>query len=156
MEETLHLKSADETLNLASSLIKYLPIPSIITLNGNLGAGKTIFAKGLAKGLNIKQDVTSPTFNILKCYFDGNVPFYHIDAYRLEDSQNKDIGLEEVIDGNGICVIEWPNYIKEIIFDDLNIDIQIISLNERVFTFKSENKKYEQVFTYLEGLKNVL
>lgn len=156
MQETIYLKNENETIDLAKNLTKVLTRNTVIALNGNLGAGKTLFAKGIAKGLNIKQEVTSPTFNILKCYFDGVLPFYHIDAYRLEDSLNLDIGLEEVIDGNGICVIEWPNFIKDLLYSFINVDIEIVSPTERIFVFSSEDMKYKSVFDFLRGYKNEL
>ena len=94
MEITLFSHSKEETQNIAFNVAKFLNVPSLLTLDGDLGAGKTQFAKGVAKFLNIKESVSSPTFNILKCYFSGDVPFYHIDAYRLEFGVNVDIGLE--------------------------------------------------------------
>lgn len=151
MKVSVSLNNVNETLNLAFNLSKLLKPNQVITLNGNLGAGKTVFAKGLAKGLNIKQEITSPTFNILKCYFDGDLPFYHIDAYRLEDSLNKDIGLEEVIDGDGVCLIEWPIFIQEMIDSSLNINIEIVNENKRIFTFESSDEQYEEIFNFLRS-----
>ncbi len=156
MEVIIHVYNINETFELAYNLSKLLKPNQVLTLNGNLGAGKTVFAKGLAKGLGINEEITSPTFNILKCYFDGKYPFYHIDAYRLEDSLNKDIGLEEVIDGDGICLIEWPIFIKEMIDTSLDIKIEIINENERVFTFTSNDTQYENIICFLRGYKNDL
>ena len=89
-------KNSQETKDLAAKLAKYLFEGSLITLSGQLGAGKTTFTQGLAKGLNIKKNVTSPTFNLLKIY-NGDLPLYHIDAYRLEGI-NQDLGFDEYID----------------------------------------------------------
>lgn len=157
MKENIFLHSEKETFELAEKIASLLKRESVLTLIGNLGSGKTVFAKGIAKGLNVKQEVTSPTFNILKCYFDGILPFYHIDAYRLEDSfSTRNIGLEEVIDGDGICLVEWPNFISDLINNPLEINIEIVSPSERLFTFFSNNKKYEDVFLFLRGYKNEL
>lgn len=102
--------SPEETKALALKFSNALKSQDVILLHGNLGAGKTTFVKGLAEGLNIKETVKSPTFNIVKCYFSGRIPFFHIDAYRLEDSRY-DIGLDEYIEGDGICAIEWAKFI---------------------------------------------
>lgn len=153
MKVKMLLNGEQETLKLASELVLHLQKNSVITVNGNLGAGKTVFAKGLGKGLKIKSEITSPTFNILKCYFDGTLPFYHIDAYRLEDSKNSDIGLEEVIDGDGICYIEWPKFINYLIDESLNININILSDHEREFVFESESNKYKNALEFLRGYK---
>lgn len=116
--------SFEETSNLAFKLASVLERGNILLLNGNLGAGKTTFVKGLARGLNIKEVVKSPTFNIVKCYFSGNIPLFHIDAYRLED-QKYDIGLDEYIEGNGICAIEWSIFIEYLLPNDcITINIE--------------------------------
>ena len=101
--------SEENTISLGIKIASLLFKESLILLTGDLGAGKTTFTKGIAKGLNIKDEVNSPTFNILKCYFNKPLNLYHIDAYRLEgvNKENKNIGLEEVIEGDGVCVIEW-------------------------------------------------
>ena len=112
--------SKEKTLKIGNFVAKKLFPGSVITLTGDLGAGKTTFTKGVGEGLGIKDEINSPTFNILKCYFDGSLPLYHIDAYRLEDSPNTNIGLEEVIEGDGVCVIEWGKFIEELIFEPLN------------------------------------
>ena len=95
--------------------------------------------------MNIKEKVSSPTFNILKCYFDGIMPLYHIDAYRLEDGMNADIGLEEVIEGDGVCIIEWGKFIKELIYQPLDIYITIINNTERQFRIVCSYPKYEKI-----------
>lgn len=100
----------EDTMMYAFKIAKILSRGQVLLLNGDLGAGKTTFVKGLAKGLDIKETIKSPTFNIVKCYFKANIPLFHIDAYRLEDAKY-DIGLDEYIEGNGICAIEWSKYI---------------------------------------------
>ena len=140
------------TKSIASVIAGGLFPNAVITLNGDLGAGKTTFTQGLGQSLGIKGKINSPTFNILKCYFEGKLPFYHIDAYRLEDNVNADIGLEEVIQGDGICVIEWSKFIENIIFEPLNIVIEILEDNSRKFIISSEYKKYEKIFDKLKEL----
>ena len=115
MKLTFISKSLEDTKKLAFSISKNLFRGAVISLDGDLGAGKTTFTKYLARGMEIDEEVSSPTFNILKCYFKGRMPLYHIDAYRLEDHVNMDIGLEEVIEGDGICVIEWGKFIQDLI-----------------------------------------
>ena len=156
MKYTLISNSEKETQNIASFVARYLKVPSLLTLDGDLGAGKTQFAKGVASFLNIKESVSSPTFNILKCYFSGDVPFYHIDAYRLENGVNSDIGLEEVIEGNGITLVEWSSFIKDLLFQPLSIKIEVIDDNKRRISFESEEEKYNIVFEKLKEYSNEL
>ena len=143
-------KSLDDTKKLANLISKALFKGAVISLDGDLGAGKTTFTKSLAKGLGIEEEVSSPTFNILKCYFKGRLPLYHIDAYRLEDHVNMDIGLEEVIEGDGVCVIEWGKFIEDMIFEPLEIKITILNENEREFVISSSYSKYQEIFKILE------
>ena len=89
---------------------------SVFTLVGDLGAGKTVFSKGLAEGLGVTEQVNSPTFTILQVYEKGRCPFYHFDVYRIGDSSEMDeIGYEEYIYGEGVCLIEWADLIEEIL-----------------------------------------
>ena len=134
-------KSKEETIEFGKSLIPFLFRGSVITLTGDLSAGKTTLSSGIAKGLNITDKVSSPTFNIMKCYFHGTLPLYHIDAYRLEEGTNKDLGLEEFIEGNGICLIEWPNFIIEKIDENTSLNIEILNkdLNTRIINISSTN-----------------
>lgn len=114
MQINFQTKSQQETFALGMALVPFLKRGDVITLSGDLGAGKTTLTTGVARALNVTDKVISPTFNIMKCYFKATIPLYHIDAYRLEDG-NKDIGLEEFIEGDGITMIEWPQYIQELI-----------------------------------------
>lgn len=150
--------SKDETIILGKKISNYLVKGDVLLLKGDLGAGKTTFVKGIGLGLGIKEEINSPTFNILKCYFNKPLPLYHIDAYRLEDvsSENKNIGLEEVIDGDGVCVIEWPMFIEEFIDFNKSLDITIHSIeeNKRSITFETKNDKhFEKLFGFMETLK---
>ena len=139
-----------DTINLASYIAKFLSKGSLILLTGDLGAGKTTFTQGIAKGLGISENVISPTFNLLKCYFHDPINLYHIDAYRLKD-QDHNIGLEEFIEGDGVCVIEWPIYIKELIQPNtyLKINLELILGDKRKITISSNSLSYKNLFEEL-------
>lgn len=150
MKKIIITKSKEDTQALGLELANILFPGAVITLDGDLGAGKTTFSQGVAKGLEVKENVNSPTFNILKCYFSGRIPLYHIDAYRLEDHINDDIGLEEVIQGDGLCLIEWSVFIQDKVYEPLIINIEILDGNERKISLESSYSKYEKVFSFLE------
>jgi len=133
--------SSEETMAFASRLVSVLANGTVIKLTGDLGAGKTTFTRGLAKGLDINEVVQSPTFNIMKLYLKGNRPLIHIDAYRLADIAT-DIGLDEYIGyETGITVIEWPQYIAKLIPE-----------NAMEISFKNVGEdKREITISYVEG-----
>lgn len=107
--------SVKETENIAAAFAKSLSAGDVICLNGDLGAGKTAFVQGLAKAIGIEEYISSPTFTIVNCY-DGKIPLYHFDVYRIADSDEMyDIGFDEYIYGNGISVIEWSEIISDIL-----------------------------------------
>ena len=123
--------SANETMELGQKIAELAKAGSIFCLTGDLGAGKTTLVRGIAQALQIKSVVQSPTFNIMKIYFDGIKPLIHIDAYRLADV-DIDIGLDEYIGyGTGITVIEWPMYITNLIPVESN-EINIVNLGNDV------------------------
>ena len=123
--------SANETMELGQKIAELAQAGSIFCLTGDLGAGKTTLVRGIAQALKIKSVVQSPTFNIMKIYFDGIKPLIHIDAYRLADVDT-DIGLDEYIGyETGITVIEWPMFIERLIPNDSN-EINIVNLGNDV------------------------
>lgn len=130
------------TMDLGEKISKVIPSGSVICFTGDLGAGKTTFIRGMAKGLNIKDVVQSPTFNIMKVYFKGDRPLIHIDAYRLADT-NIDIGLDEYIGyETGITVIEWPEYIAKLIpQNSIQIELKHLGENKRQISFKNIDEK---------------
>lgn len=129
MERHFITHTSEETIELGRQLSKQLPNGAVVILNGDLGVGKTTFVRGVAQGLNIKDVVQSPTFNIMKVYFKADRPLIHIDAYRLADN-NVDIGLDEYIGyESGITIIEWPQFISELIPEN-RISITISRINE--------------------------
>ncbi|MDE6608519.1 MAG: tRNA (adenosine(37)-N6)-threonylcarbamoyltransferase complex ATPase subunit type 1 TsaE, partial [Lachnospiraceae bacterium] len=112
--------SEAETFSLGKKLGEEAKAGQVFTLIGDLGVGKTVFTKGLAKGLGITEPVNSPTFTILQIYEEGRLPFYHFDVYRISDVEEmEEIGYEDYFYGNGICLIEWANLIEEILPDKI-------------------------------------
>jgi tRNA threonylcarbamoyladenosine biosynthesis protein TsaE len=145
---TFIAKHEAETMQIGAKLASFLQLGDVITLEGELGAGKTTFVKGLAKGLDIGRTVSSPTFTIIKEY-EGRFPLYHIDAYRLEFSE-EDLGLEEYIYGTGITVIEWAQFIEEELPENrLAIEIQYTNNQMRELIFKATGEHYETVIDEL-------
>jgi tRNA threonylcarbamoyladenosine biosynthesis protein TsaE len=136
--------SSNETIELGKKIGCFLNKHDVITLNGNLGAGKTTFITGIAKSLGIKK-INSPTFNIMKCYFDAKIPLYHIDFYKLKKDANQDIGIDEYIDhSNGIAVIEWAIFFKKTSkIPHLDVKIENIGQNKRKIIFETFDKYYE-------------
>lgn len=121
----------------------------VLTLQGDLGAGKTTFTKGIGKGLGVKRIINSPTFTIVKVY-QGQMPLYHFDAYRLE-GQNEELGFEEMFEGEGVCVIEWPQFIMNILPQErLDINIHINEDGSRCLTWSASGHQYEEVLKELE------
>ena len=121
----------------------------VLTLQGDLGAGKTTFTKGIWKGLGVKRIINSPTFTIVKIY-QGQLPLYHFDAYRLE-GQNEELGFEEMFEGEGVCVIEWPQFIGNILPQErLEIHIYKNEDESRRFEFVAIGSQYEKVLKELE------
>lgn len=108
--------SEQETFELGKEIGESAQSGDVFTLEGDLGVGKTIFTKGLAYGLGVREDVVSPTFTIVQEYEDGRLPFYHFDVYRIGDVEEMDeIGYEDYVHGEGVCLIEWANLIEEIL-----------------------------------------
>ena len=118
MVETIikEVYSSEETYDYAMELGLKLDKPMLICLDGELGAGKTVFAKGLSCGLGIDEDVVSSTFTLFNIYDESRIPFYHFDVYRIKSLEEMhDIGYEEYFFGNGVCLVEWASMIEELI-----------------------------------------
>ena len=141
----IEVNTLEETKVLAQRIADLLPRPSLITLSGDLGAGKTTFTKSLGKELGVKSTINSPTFTILKSYrmADG-APLHHIDAYRLEGIV-QDLGFEECFD-EGVCVVEWPDYIEAALPKErLNIVIKQGLEEQRFFQLEGVGSAYEHI-----------
>ena len=125
-----------ETEKMAERLAAFLKPGDVITLDGDLGTGKTVFSRGIARGLGVKEPITSPTFIIMQEYRDGRIPLFHFDVYRIESiDEIFAIGTEEYIGGDGVCVIEWAKKIEELIPKDA-IHINIKRNNDIGFDYR--------------------
>lgn len=119
MKTEIFTHNAGETYDLGVRLGSEAKRGTVITLDGDLGAGKTVMAKGIAAGLGITEPVTSPTFIIMRHYDSGRLPLYHFDVYRIEDiDEMTAVGYDEYINSDGVCVIEWSEIIEELIPED--------------------------------------
>ena len=108
--------SAKETFNFGEKLALNAKSGDVFTLEGDLGCGKTVFSQGFAKGLDVKDNICSPTFTIIQEYYSGRLPFYHFDVYRISDVEEMDeVGFDDYVYGDGVCLIEWANIIEEIL-----------------------------------------
>lgn len=153
MEKVITINNRDEILAFGEYLGKLLKPHMLLTLNGDLGAGKTTFTKGIGKGLGIKRIINSPTFTILKQY-QGNYQLSHFDAYRLE-GQSEDLGFEEIFDSDDICVVEWPEFLEDILPQErLAMTIKRIDDDRREFILKPIGKKYEELVKEIEYENN--
>lgn len=138
----------EETMDFAERLGELLQPNQVITLDGDLGAGKTTFTKGLAKGLGVKRTVNSPTYTIVK--YRGRMPLYHMDVYRLEDSE-EDIGFDEYFSGEGVTVIEWSDYIHTFLPDTyLKIQMKKESADQRQILLQPIGEEYEKLIEELQ------
>lgn len=112
----IETNSPEETFQVGFEIGEKATPGSVYTLIGDLGVGKTVFTQGVARGLNIKEPISSPTFTILQSYDEGRMPFYHFDVYRIGDvSEMDEIGYEDCFYGDGICFVEWANLVEEIL-----------------------------------------
>ena len=132
---------------LGEEIAPSLKAGDVLVLNGDLGAGKTTFTKGLAKGLGVKEIVKSPTFTIIREYQSGRLPLYHMDVYRLEDGGAEDLGLEEYFDGDGVSVVEWAQFAEDELPDDyLSISFKRTDReNNRVITLNPHGSHFEKI-----------
>ena len=112
MEYKITSHDMNDTLLLAQNIESEKFPNMVICLNGELGTGKTVFVKGFAGALGIKDPITSPTFNIVKEYLNGELPLYHMDVYRLEDNKDN-IGLTDYFNKGGVTIIEWADMIED-------------------------------------------
>ena len=148
MKKQFTVHSLKETEQLAKNLALLISPPDVITLEGDLGAGKTAFTQAFARAIGIKRTVSSPTFTILKQY-EGKFPFNHLDVYRLAGS-DEDLGWEELFYGDAVTIIEWAHLIEEDLPENrLEIEIFHAENSKRIITVKPQGERYEKI---CEGL----
>lgn len=148
------LKNSSSTRQLGFNLAKLLQPGDVIVLTGELGAGKTTLAQGLARGLGVTGPVTSPTFTLIQEY-QGHCPFYHVDVYRLEDpAAGWELGMEEYFYGQGVTVVEWGERLGGLLPPEhLRIDLKYDPAEGRLATLSAKGPRYARV---LEELKRIV
>lgn len=118
-ERVFESNSAEETRAIAEELAKEAKAGMIYAFRAEMGAGKTVFSQGFARGLGVEGPVSSPTFTLLQIYEGGRLPLYHFDVYRIEDPEEmQEVGLDEYLFGDGVCLIEWSELIEELLPED--------------------------------------
>lgn len=139
MRYTIDWASERDTDAFAQKLAHLVQAGDIICLEGDLGTGKTTFTKYFAKALGIDQAIKSPTYTIIREYEDDEIPLYHMDAYRLEETGSDSVGLEDYINGDGVTIIEWPQFVVE----DLPKDYLWLTLSTTSETSRAVELNFE-------------
>ena len=150
-------KNLQDTDKIGTIIGENLKAGTVICLEGDLGAGKTTLTQSIAKGMLIKDYVTSPTFTIIKEY-EGRLKLYHMDAYRLESEDDMyDLGYDEYINSEGVCIIEWASKIKNLIPKDaINITIKTnYDNNYRDIYLAGEGEQFDILKEELEDYENI-
>lgn len=147
MEYKITTYSEEETIELAQNIESEKFPNMVICLRGDLGSGKTVFTKGFAQAMEIDEEVTSPTFNIIKEYLSGDMPLFHMDVYRL-DGNVDELGIEEYFTKKGVTIIEWADMIPDYL-PEKRLDIKIKNSeedeNKRTITITPYGRKYEEI-----------
>ena len=129
--------SPEETEKIGAALGRVVPAGTVIAYCGDLGAGKTAFTRGLARGLGCTEQVTSPTYTIVNEYLSGRLPLFHFDMYRLASADDLwDIGWDDYLDRNGVCAVEWSENVREALEDPVIVRIEKISDDSRRITME--------------------
>lgn len=149
---TIVTQNEQETIEFAKELTKYLKPGMLLSLEGDLGSGKTTFTKGIGEGLGIKRVIKSPTYTIVREYTDGKMPLYHIDLYRLDEDEVEDLGLDEYFLGDGLSVVEWPSVAPDELPTErlaltLSVDPQLPS--SRKIEIEAVGKRYQNILMEL-------
>ena len=151
----IHTTSQEETMELGKRLGEKVFANSCVVLEGDLGAGKTTLTKGIALGLGIDRIIKSPTYTLIREYRKGRLPLFHMDMYRIEESGGaSEVGLEEYFYANGVCVVEWAQYIEdELPSTFLKVQIDRVGDDEskRVICLVPHGKEYEEFINKLEA-----
>ena len=129
--------SPEETEKIGEALAKSLQPGTILAYRGDLGAGKTAFTRGLARGLGCKETVTSPTYTIVNEYLGGRLPLFHFDMYRLASSDDLwDIGWEDYLEREGVCAVEWSENVADAMEDAITVTIEKLGETTRQITIE--------------------
>jgi tRNA threonylcarbamoyladenosine biosynthesis protein TsaE len=148
-------RQAAETKALGAALAKQLSAGDVVLLQGNLGAGKSELARGIARGLNINGHVPSPSFTILQVYENGRMPLYHFDWYRIKSAEELyELSLDEYLYGEGVTVIEWPSMAREALPEThLLINISITGECDRQLSIEPVGGFHALDYTKLEAVQ---
>lgn len=160
MIHEIHTSSPEETQVWGARLGALLFPGAVIGLDGDLGAGKTCFVKGLATGLGLdEEEISSPTFTLIAEHYRGRLPFYHIDLYRLEGmalEEIGEIGIEEYLAGQGVAAIEWWSFLPVGVVDEyLLVNVVFVNESERVLRFTPHGERYEHVVHNLQETESI-
>lgn len=136
MSRVMESNSEQETRAVAQEIAASCKPGTVVLLHGDLGVGKTVFTKGFAEGLGVTEPVNSPTFTIVQIYESGRLPLYHFDVYRIADIEEMDeIGYEDYFYGDGVCLIEWAEIVRDILPEDC-VEVTMEKEPERGFDFR--------------------
>jgi len=143
---TLYSRSPDETRELGRRLGALLGPGDLVVLNGGLGAGKTLFAGGVGQGLGVKGPLPSPTFILIREYHDGRLPLYHMDAYRLDEGDLADLGVEEYFYGDGVTLVEWGERVASLLPEErLEIRFSPVGDGGRTLALTARGGRYREL-----------
>jgi len=155
MNLTIITKSPEETKNLGKEVGKLAKPGDLLAFYGELGAGKTCFIQGISRELEVKDYVTSPSFTIVNEY-QGKIPIYHFDLFRLNTEEILELGYEEYFYGEGLTVIEWAEKIEQLLpKEHLKIDIKFKDLYERTISFISQGDRFDKLLKELSRIENI-
>lgn len=157
MEKSFYLDNEEKTIEIGFNIGKLISLPTLIYLEGDLGAGKTHITKGIASGIGIEEDITSPTFTLINEYFTNKVNLYHLDLYRLDSvNQVLNLGVEDFIDSEkSLVIMEWSDKLEGNKLSDNLLEIKLLHENNaRRIIIKTDNKVYENVLVELEKVVN--
>lgn len=152
MRITVKSKIEKNTHQIAALFAREATAGDVYLLEGELGAGKTTFAKGFAKELGIQKVIKSPTYTLIREYLEGKLPLYHMDLYRLTDEEADELGLEEYFEGDGVSLVEWASQVPSQIPEN-HLLIQLIRSEhpeQRQIIFSAHGKRYEELLSHLK------
>lgn len=152
--ESITVTSPEATMAIGAQIGRLVQAGDLLLLDGDLGAGKTTFTKGLAKSLGIPNNVKSPTFTLIREYHQGRLPLYHMDVYRLEDGGAEDLGLDEYFDGDGVSVVEWSEFIADLLpptYLRISLSRTGEQDDQRTITFAPQGEHYQRLVAQLKG-----